>query len=272
MPVSLVNGIRLGHDDYGTGAPVLLIPGTGAPGRVWKAHQVPALVAAGYRVITVDQRGVPPSDICEQGFTLDDMVCDVAGLIDLLGITPCRVVGFSLGAILTQELLLSRPELVAQAVLMATRGRTDVLGAAMAAGELELFDQGIKIPPLCEAYMRVIQGFSRRTLSNEELVRDWLEVFELSSSFSSLSRSQIMADITDNRLHAYRNIKTPCLVLGFEDDIIIPPYLGREVAERITGSRYAEIAGSGHFGYLEQPGAVNAAILSFFAGASGERK
>jgi pimeloyl-ACP methyl ester carboxylesterase len=266
MPVSLINHIKLSYDDYGSGEPVLFIPGTGARGRVWRAHQVPALVAAGYRVITVDQRGVPPSDICEQGFTLDDMVGDIAGLIEFLGTGPCRVVGFSLGAILTQELLLARPDLAGQAVLMATRGRTDALGAAMAAGELELFDQGIKMPARYEAYMRVIQGFSRRTLSNEELVRDWIQVFELSPSFSLLSRAQLVADITENRLNAYRAIKTPCLVLGFADDIIIPPYLGLEVADHIPGSRYMEIAGCGHYGYLEEPAAVNAAILDFFRG------
>jgi pimeloyl-ACP methyl ester carboxylesterase len=264
MPVSTINNINLSYDEYGTGHPVLLIPGTGARGRVWRAHQVPALVAAGYRVITVDQRGVPPSDTCEQGFTLDDMVADFAGLIEFLGIGPCRIVGFSLGAIVSQELLLARPELIAQAVLMATRGRTDMLGAAMSAGELELFDRGVKIPPRYEAYMRVIQGFSRRTLSNEELVRDWVEVFELSPAFSSLTRPQLTVDLIENRLHKYREITRPCLVLGFQDDIIIPPYLAREVAENIPGSRYQEIASCGHYGYLEEPEAVNAAILGFF--------
>ncbi|GAA3353906.1 hypothetical protein GCM10017744_009340 [Streptomyces antimycoticus] len=72
-------------------------------------------------MITLDNRGIPPTSECPDGFTLQDMVGDVAGLIEHLGIGPCRVVGTSLGAFITQELALSRPDLVRRAVLIATR-------------------------------------------------------------------------------------------------------------------------------------------------------
>src|SRR5690349_19211843 len=71
MPVATVNGIALnyqvkgdrtkGTDVKGGGPLVVLIMGTGSPGRVWELHQVPALVAAGYRVCTFDNRGIAPS-------------------------------------------------------------------------------------------------------------------------------------------------------------------------------------------------------------------
>jgi pimeloyl-ACP methyl ester carboxylesterase len=266
MPIRPINGINLSFEDYGAGEAVILIPGTGSRGGVWKTYQVPALVSAGYRVITIDCRGIPPSDTCPSGFTLSEMVADTVGLIEFLRIDPCRIVGFSSGGVIAQETLLARPGLVRQAVLMATRGRTDVLGAAMAAAELELLESGIKLPPRYEAYVRVIQGFSRRTLGNEQLLRDWLEIFEMSPLYPSLSRSQIEADVTGNRLERYRDIETPCLVLGFEDDVIIPPYLCRELADRIPGCLYKEIAGCGHYGYLEQPATVNSAIIDFFRG------
>src|SRR5713226_8439741 len=121
MPIRLINGINLSFEDYGTGEAVLLIPGTGARGGVWKTYQVPALIEAGYRAITMDSRGVPPTDACAAGFTLDDMIADTVGLIEYLGIGPCRIVGLSLGGIITQEVLVARPDLVKQAVLMATR-------------------------------------------------------------------------------------------------------------------------------------------------------
>src|SRR5690348_16182977 len=105
MPVARINGVNLSYQVHGRGPAVLLIPGTGARGGIFRAHQVPALVAAGFRAITVDNRCVPPSDVCAEGFTLDDLVRDAAGLITALDIGPCRVVGFSLGAMVTQELL-----------------------------------------------------------------------------------------------------------------------------------------------------------------------
>ena len=103
MPLIQVNGIKLNYDDSGSGPPVLLVMGTGSRGRAWHLHQLPALTTAGYRVITFDNRGIPPSDVCADGFTIDDLVGDVVGLIDRLGIGPCRLVGNSMGAHVVQE-------------------------------------------------------------------------------------------------------------------------------------------------------------------------
>lgn len=63
MPIATVNGIRIGFEEYGSGEPVLLVTGSGGRARLWTPHQVPALTAAGYRVITMENRGVPPSDV-----------------------------------------------------------------------------------------------------------------------------------------------------------------------------------------------------------------
>jgi len=54
-------------------------------------------------------------------------------------------------------------------------------------------------------------------------------------------------------------------VIGFADDLVLPPHLGAEVASAIPNGRYLEIADTGHLGFLERPDAVNAAILDFFA-------
>ena len=71
---------------------------------------------------------------------------------------------------------------------------------------------------------------------------------------------------TENRLPAYRSIAAEVLVIGFADDVITPPALGREVGEAIPRGRYVQIANAGHLGFLERPEQVNAAMLDFFAG------
>jgi pimeloyl-ACP methyl ester carboxylesterase len=53
-------------------------------------------------------------------------------------------------------------------------------------------------------------------------------------------------------------------VIGFADDLQLPPHLGREVADAIPHARYLELEGCGHYGYLERPEAVNEALLTFF--------
>lgn len=264
MPVMTVHGVNISFDEHGSGEPVLLITGTGGRGREWRLHQVPAITSAGYRVITVDNRGVPPSDVGPEGFTLDDMVEDVAGLVGGLAISPCRVVGFSLGGIIVMEALLKYPGLFSQAVLMGTRGRTDTLRAALSAAPAEVEDGGIALPPKYAAVVRAMQYLSPRTLNDEQLICDWLDMFELWPEDAAISRAQRGVGLIGNRLEEYRKITSPCLVIAFQDDLITPPFFGREIAQSIPDCRYEEIPGCGHYGHFEQPDAVNAEILGFF--------
>ena len=267
MPRAVVNGINLYYDDYGSGDPVVLITGSGATGKMWTPHQVPALTAAGFRVITVDNRGMPPSDLCPDGFSVDDMVADTVGLIELLDIGSCRIVGFSLGAMLVQELLLAYPDLITQAVLSATRGRTDPLRMAISAADSELAESGIVLPRQYAALVHAMQFLSPRTHQDEHRIKDWLDVFEMSLVRPSVNRSQHGLELLGNRLEEYRKIRSPCLVIGFQDDLIAPPHLCREVAAYIPGCRYEELAGCGHYGYLERPEDVNSLIIDYFRGA-----
>ena len=48
--------VEIHYEDHGSGKPVVLIHGWPLSGRAWES-QVPALIAAGYRVITYDRRG-----------------------------------------------------------------------------------------------------------------------------------------------------------------------------------------------------------------------
>ncbi|MFD4182897.1 alpha/beta fold hydrolase, partial [Rhodococcus sp. NPDC058514] len=137
MPLATINGIQLNYQVKGSGDLVVLIMGTGSPGRVWDLHQVPALLAAGYRVCTFDNRGIAPTDECVDGIAIEDMVADTAALIEHLG-GPAHVIGTSLGARVAQELALARPELVRKAVFLAAHGRRVALQKALSEGEREL--------------------------------------------------------------------------------------------------------------------------------------
>jgi pimeloyl-ACP methyl ester carboxylesterase len=263
MPVATVNGVRINYDEAGAGEPVLLVMGSGSRGRVWHLHQVPALVAAGFRAVTFDNRGIPPSDECGEGFTVDDMVADTAALIEHLGVAPCRVVGVSLGARITQELALARPELVERMVLIATRGRLDTVRDALWRAELELHDAGNPAPTSYQAVVQAMQNLSPRTLCDDARMRDWLDVFELSDLSGPGHRAQLGLEAMANRLPKYRRITTPCHVVAFSDDLICPPALGAEVAEAIPGASFEVISHCGHYGYLEDPATVNKCVIEF---------
>ena len=266
MPIVELNGISLSYQVAGEGDLVVLVMGTGSPGTVWRAHQVPAFVAAGYRVATFDNRGIPPTSECAEGITIAEMVGDTAALIEHLGGGPARVVGTSLGARVTQELALARPDLVSHAALLATYGRPDPVRTVLSQGERELHDSGVKLPAKYYAGVTALRYLSPRTLADPATARDWLDLFEYTGSLvgAGVRAQMALNDFTD-RLADYRRISVPCLVVGFTDDRVLPPHLAREVADAIPGARYAEVADAGHLGYLERPAEVNRLVLDFFA-------
>ena len=153
--------INLAYDDSGTGEPVLFIAGRGGLGRTWHLHQVPAFLDAGYRVITFDNRGVGATASAD-GFTTESMVADTAALIESIGVGPVRIVSVSMGSYIAQELMLTRPDLVSQAVLMATRGRLDRAREFFRSAEDELAASGVQIPTAYDAKIRLLESFPPR--------------------------------------------------------------------------------------------------------------
>ncbi|MFE3189050.1 alpha/beta fold hydrolase [Nocardia sp. NPDC059240] len=276
MPLATVNGISLnyqvkgdrsrGTDVKGSAPLVVMIMGTGSGGRVWELHQVPALVAAGYRVCTFDNRGIAPSFEAAGGMTIDDLVRDTAALIEFLGEGPALVVGQSMGSRVAQELALARPDLVRKAVFMAGHARLDQFQKTLSLGEHEFDASGMRLPAKYEAAITALMNLSPATMADTHAARDWLDLFEFTGGPATPGiRAQRRMDHDFDRTAAYRGIKVPCLSMGFADDRMIPPYLSREVADIIPGARYQEVPDAGHFGYLEQPEAVNKILLEFFA-------
>jgi O-succinylbenzoate synthase len=261
-----VRVINLAYDDRGTGEPVVFIAGRGGAGRTWLPHQVPAFLAAGYRCITFDNRGIGATENAE-GFTTQTMVADTAALIESLGAAPARIVAVSMGAFIAQELMVARPELVTASVLMATRGRLDRARESFREAEAELYASGIQLPAAYETKSRLLENFSRKTLNDDTAIDDWIATFNMWPVKSTPGlRRQLDIAPQNNRLPVYRHIATPVLVIGFADDVLTPPYLGREVADALPNGRYLQIPDAGHLGFFERPEAVNAAALQFFAG------
>jgi pimeloyl-ACP methyl ester carboxylesterase len=173
-----------------------------------------------------------------------------------------------MGSFITQELMLARPDLVSAAVLMATRGRDDRTRDFFRDAEEELLDSGVELPPKYDARVRLLENFSRKTLNDDKAVRDWIDMFTMWPTKPTPGlRAQNRIVPEGNRLPAYRNITAPVLVIGFSDDMVLPPHLAREVADALPNGRYLQIPDTGHLGFLEKPESVNAAALEFFAAA-----
>lgn len=88
--------INLYYEDHGFGKPVVLIHGWPLSGRSWE-KQVPALLEAGFRVITYDRRGFGDSSKPTTGYDYDTFAEDLNKLMTTLDLKDAAIVGFSMG-------------------------------------------------------------------------------------------------------------------------------------------------------------------------------
>jgi non-heme chloroperoxidase len=111
--------IELYYEDHGSGQPVVLIHGYPLSGRGWD-KQVPALLAAGYRVITYDRRGFGKSSQPAFGYDYDTFAADLSVLLEYLDLRDAVLVGHSMGTgEVTRYLGEYGSERVAKGVLVA---------------------------------------------------------------------------------------------------------------------------------------------------------
>ncbi|GAB2673139.1 alpha/beta fold hydrolase [Paenibacillus thermoaerophilus] len=89
-------GVHLFVEDVGSGVPVLFIHGWPLNHLMWE-YQVTQLPKYGYRCIQVDLRGYGKSDRPWSGYGYDRMADDIRAVVDALGLTNARLVGFSMG-------------------------------------------------------------------------------------------------------------------------------------------------------------------------------
>lgn len=107
---------RIAYDDQGAGPVVLLAPGMGTTRATFR-HVVPLLLAAGYRVVTTDYRGLGESDTGWADYSSAATADDLAALIRHLGAGPVLLYSNSYTSASSVHIAADHPELLRGAVL-----------------------------------------------------------------------------------------------------------------------------------------------------------
>ena len=105
------NGIRMRIAQAGAGPLVLLLHGFPESWYSWR-HQLPALAAAGFRVVAPDQRGYGGTEApaTVESYDILHLVDDAVGLLDVLGEEQAVVVGHDWGAPVAWHCALLQPK------------------------------------------------------------------------------------------------------------------------------------------------------------------
>jgi 3-oxoadipate enol-lactonase len=260
MPVARVNDIEINYKLEGDGQEtIVLLNGLADDLETW-ALQMDDLLAAGYRVLRLDNRGVGASSKPAGPYSSRMLADDAKALVDSLGVTEFHLMGVSMGGMIAQEYALAYPGDL----------RSVTLGCTYAAPG-----------PFCSR-MFAMWADMAPVLGIPFVMRDvtlWaFTVPFFTERGHELAEFETAMRYLDQPVHAYLaqlaviqnhdttrrlgQITTPTLVLAGETDILIPVGLSRRLHEQIPGSQWATTKG-GHACLWEYPAEFNAAFLDF---------
>jgi pimeloyl-ACP methyl ester carboxylesterase len=267
QPAPVWQASRIDHDGESlyyevTGAPdartVVLTHGAGGNHASW-FQQVPALAAAGYRVITWDSRGFGNST-CRTGTVGADIAAaDLVAILDAADAkAPVDLVGQSMGGWWVSAFTVAYPQRVRTLTLANTIG-------GLFTPELHAHFRSLMRPPVEEA----ARLGSHPALSAELVARDpalaflyqQLDTFH-TPPFVAVMRALTGWEVTHEQMNA---TGVPVLVITSPDDQLFPAHLITAGAALLQHARLVEIASAGHSSYFERADAFNDTLLAFLA-------
>lgn len=118
MPIIRANDIDIYYEIHGEGEPVVLIAGLNSDHTLYRGI-IPQL-AARYKVVALDNRGVGQTDKPDIPYSIEMMADDTAGLLNALGIAQAHILGTSMGGRIAAALALQHPSRVKSLILVST--------------------------------------------------------------------------------------------------------------------------------------------------------
>ncbi|KPH97349.1 Soluble epoxide hydrolase [Actinobacteria bacterium OV450] len=268
-----VDGTRLHYVEGGSGEPLVLLGGW--PQTWWQWRKVLPALAARYRVIAVDLRGMGGSGKPATGYDKKTLARDIHALLGRLGVGPAHLAGHDIGAMVAYAYAANHPEATrkialldvshpdeswARQTLLPRQGephkwwfafnQVHGLPEQLLAGRFHLlldwlFENATADPAAVDAHAREVYA---RAYDAPEAVRaanDWYRTFT--------------RDIAD--LATYAPVDAPILALGgeysnYESLVTAVPALG-------TDTRVVRVDGSGHYLPEERPEVVIEELTRF---------
>jgi len=261
--------IDLYYEDHGTGKPVVLVHGSPLSSASWE-KQVPALVRAGYRVITYDRRGFGNSSRPASGYDYDTLAGDLHTLMTKLDLRQAALVGFSMGGgEVARYLGRYGTERVEKAVFMAAVTPYLLKTSDNPAGVDGAVFEGIKQAIIADrpAFLTTfLSNFYNLHMFGGKKVSD--EVVRLSWNIAAGASPKgtldcVQAWLTDFRDDLIR-IELPTLVIHGDNDRILPfAATGNRTHEAVKGSRMMVLAGAPHGLNWTHAEEVNREVIAF---------
>ena len=256
-----VGDIDMAYKKLGKGSnTVLLITGLGATMDKWSPDLLNKL-AQNNTVIIFDNRGAGESTIGSKKFSITQFVNDTVGLLDALNIKKADVLGWSMGAFISQELASTHPDKVNDLILYASS----------CAGSDSVLPSSEVILTLENKFLTLQQlGVKMVTMLFPD---HWFRVNPDSKNYFPITKDFVSREVIDKQAQAViesnincqslRNIASPTMVIVGTEDIFTPAKNSLNIVKEIPGSWLVLIKNAGHGLMYQYPEVFDKVVENF---------
>lgn len=263
-----MSAVELSYTIEGDGAMVVLLHGFPEYRYSWR-KQVPALVAAGFQVVTPDLRGyhLSPKPSGINAYQMENIVDDVAALIDRLGGAPCIVVGHDWGGFAAWYLAMMRPGLLRKLVILNVPHPVPLSREVHRSRDQKLrlaYQVFFQLPVLPELFMKVFgPSLLRRAgkFTSDDIraykrawrgsMRTMLHYYRATMRHKGRMREMV------------KRIDIPVMMIWGEREVVFIPEVLEDFHEWVPDLRIERIPGAGHFVQTDAPDRVNELLIRF---------
>lgn len=261
-----VGDLSLYVEDQGSGTPVILIHGWPDSSRLWR-HQIPFLVANGFRAIAPDMRGFGRSDRPEPvaAYALQNAVADVVGILDELEITAAHVVGHDWGAGVAWLLATLHPDRVKQLVVLSVPHL--LVPRTMRQNEMAWYQLFFQFEGIAEATIRHndwawLRAFSRGDGDMKQYIEDLSRPGALTASLNWYRAN--LAPRMPGPAPQLPPVTVPTLGIWSTNDHYLDGARMEKSSAYVNAPwRYEKIEGASHWIPLDAPDRLNELLLEW---------
>jgi len=246
-----VNGVRLHYVERGSGAPLVLLHGTGSMIQDFESSDLIDLAAKSYRVIVFDRPGFGHSDRPRNIVWTPAAQAElINSALHRLGVSHAIVLGHSSGASVAVALALKNPKLVQGLVLYYPTLHADLVAFSAPAVSLVSDVLSHTVSPLISRVMwplLMAKIFGPRSVPKK---------FEAFPKEMALRPSQIRASAAESALmipdafefkEQYAQLKMPVSIIAGEKDRLIDiDEQSRRLHAEVAQSRFCPVPSNGH--------------------------
>ena len=217
-----------------------------------------------FRCTCFDPRGVGKTVAhTDPPWPISTFANDCAELIRRVCEPPVFLTGLSLGALITQEVALTSPELLRAAIPMGTIARKTGFATEWEEAEIALANNGKTLPEDFAIIHYAALSYPAEVLGDDLL---WQKVRPyIANAYGDrdplMLAAQWQACLEYDSLDRLADCTVPMHVISFAEDLQTPPSRGRQVAETAGNGHFHLLEGMGHFSIFgHRPDAVTSCI------------